>query len=260
MIEKIYHDDVVPINNASLETVLEEVDTLLEKRNNPYIENPPPTHLIPLGVAMYLNALNPEQERFSGILDKSITFPDSSGLHLLSRFVEPGLHITTGGDVARGTVKLIDKRKQTVCLVGSNSLNRRRAAMVIDGENPNLSVITYEGRDDFECVKDSHAIADFLAKTTPDFVLLAAYEILGQEWIDKWIIQQGIDVGVIGNFGQIIDVWAGNRPVPHEIFRDNGLGWMFRIMMETPERRKRYIKVLNKFAIHLCKKIVESYK
>ncbi|MCX7996867.1 MAG: WecB/TagA/CpsF family glycosyltransferase [Patescibacteria group bacterium] len=86
-----------------------------------------------------------------------------------------------------------------------------------------------------------------LDELQPDFAIMAGNEIEAQQWIDEWLINNGVNIGIVGSFGQILDVWSGTKPVPPEFFRKRGLGWLLRIPLETPSRRKRYIKVLAAF-------------
>ncbi len=76
---------------------------------------------------------------------------------------------------------------------------------------------------------------------------MAGNEIEAEKWIDKWLIETGARVKIVGNFGQTVDVWSGTKKVPSKIFRNHGLGWMMRLMIEKPERRTRYGKVLVAF-------------
>lgn len=237
MKERIYHQGI-PVDNLSHQEALEEIKTLLDS-------GPSCSHIVSLTIGMYDAARR--CGNFREILGQAaLVIPESTGLSLYSNICPPRLVNTPGGYLIREVVGFCAETGRKVVLFGSSEENRKRAASVLDCESSGLKIEIVSGEYDFSNPTDSVWVASQIDLLSPDLAIMAGHEVEAETWINHWL-GEDISLGVVGNFGQTIDVWAGQRWVPPQFLRDRGVGWMLRLVFESLERRNRYAKVLLAF-------------
>lgn len=79
---------------------------------------------------------------------------------------------------------------------------------------------------------------------SPDLAVMAGTEVTAEKWINKWLLKSGVEVGVVGNFGQALDCEADQKWYPTRTMTHMGVGWLLRLPTMAPKRRDRYLKVL----------------
>lgn len=184
---------------------------------------------------------------FREVLEQAaLVIPESTGLSLYSKICPPRLVNTPGGYLIREVVDFCAAAGKRVVLFGSNEENRCRVASILRCESPGLKIERVGGEYDFFNPTDSAWVASQIDSMSPDLAIMAGHEVEAEIWINRWL-GEDVNFGIVGNFGQTIDVWAGQRWIPPQFFRDRGLGWMLRLVSESPERRSRYAKVLLAF-------------
>lgn len=231
-----YHG--VPVDNLSLTEALDRVSTML-------VDTRAGQHIVTLTPSMYLEARrNPE---FNNVLNQAaLVVPESVALRV-SSFLDrsvPKLIRVPGMTLVRGVLEKCQKEGYKVALLGSSEENRQLALTNMRRIYPGLQVATVEsGYYDFGNDGSPAAIIDRLSKLQPDFAIMAACQVVAEGWIDHWIVGQNTGVGVIGNFGQAIDVLAGVRR-DFATSRRLGLEWLLRLTLNTTNRREKLAVLL----------------
>ncbi len=150
---------------------------------------------------------------------------------------------TPGGDLIRSTVGICEELEKEVVLFGSSQTNREKSAAALREVFPNLNVRIITGEYDFRSGDDSRYVATQIDKINPSLAIMAGFQTQAEEWINSWLLSD-VNVGLVGNFGQTIDVWAEKRWVPPQFAREHGFGWILRLCFDSKQRRTNYARTL----------------
>lgn len=239
-LERIYHHGV-PMDNIDETTSLNRIGEMMA--THPTL----PNHIVTLTIGMY-NAARQDNE-YRSILDRAaLVVPESTGLMLYSRIHPPTFGKIPGGNIlVKKVIALCAEEGKRVVLFGTTPDNRRTAVDVLKNRYPGLEVTSIDGEYSFDNPTDSQYVASAIDTINPDFGVMAVNEVDGEKWLDRWVLKSGVQVNVIGGFGQTIDQIAGRRYEVPEYANKRGIGWLLRLPTMTPERRRRYLNVLSAF-------------
>ncbi|MBI3887905.1 WecB/TagA/CpsF family glycosyltransferase [Candidatus Microgenomates bacterium] len=245
-----YRHKGVPVDSYTRETAPGVVGKLLDQDG--------PNHIVTLTIAMYLAARR--DSNFLKILDNAaLVHPESTGLYWYSKLFPPILVRGSGGGLAEKTIELCTTKRKKVLLFGSNSDSREKAVTKLREKYPGLEVDQVPGEYKFSSSNDSQWVSDQIDKNHPAFAIMGGNEVEAERWISRWIVEKGIAANVVGNFGQMIDMWAGKKFEPPAAINRKGFDWLIRLLTETPERRTRYLKTIGALGFLIVSDSVESF-
>src|SRR3989344_776370 len=235
---RIYHH-LVPIDNLNQKQALHHISQLLK-------EGTSPNQLVTLNIAMYIEARR--NHKFRHILESAyLVLPESVGLRLYSCFNPPRLVRTNGLLFAGELMKLCAEQNQKVVVFGASEESRRLAVQRLQTTISNLNIMDIQGDYKFSNETDSQYVTEKIGSSNASLALMAGTEVEAEEWIYRRLIQGNVEVRLAGNFGQTIDVWAEKKKYIPELARKYGFEWLFRLIYDSPERKKRYRNVLVMF-------------
>ena len=234
-IKRIFHRSV-PIDYVSEVEALSHILRLMDKRFTGQV--------VTLTIQMYIAARR-DTSFLNTLNNASLVLPESTGLKLYSEVIPPRFGKIPGGVyLAKKAVSLCAETGKRVAIFGSNPTNRNLARDNLRREFKYPNIHTIDGEYSFASPTDSLLVADQVDLLSPDLTIMAGNEVYADQWIYDWILKKGAHAGVVGNYGQTIDYWAGTRWVPSEDLHRLGLSWALMLTRRTPERRKIYIKAL----------------
>ena len=181
---------------------------------------------------------NPELGR--ALRDSDLIYCDGYGVRLAARMIGmPVPHRMTGADWIWGIAGLCQESGRSLYLLGSDPGASTDAAAALRRWYPQLDVRgTHHGYFDV-AGPHSERVLEHIAENPPDVLLVGMGTPQQELWVDANFDR--IDASVVWTVGALFDYVAGRVPrAPHWI-ADNGLEWIFRLVVEPRRMWRRYL-------------------
>jgi N-acetylglucosaminyldiphosphoundecaprenol N-acetyl-beta-D-mannosaminyltransferase len=193
---------------------------------------------------MYANAHVVNQSRVTpGLADSlrraDLVYCDGYGVRLAARVLKrPVPHRMTGADWIWGLASLCERTAQPLYLLGSEPPLALEAAARLRENYPRLEVGAHHGYFELDSPENERVIEDIRAHA-PRIVLVGMGTPKQELWVDRYADR--LDGAVVWTVGALLDYVAGRIPrAPHWI-ADNGLEWIFRLVIEPQRLWRRYL-------------------
>jgi N-acetylglucosaminyldiphosphoundecaprenol N-acetyl-beta-D-mannosaminyltransferase len=194
---------------------------------------------------MYVNAHVVNQSRVTpGLGDAlrkaDLVYCDGYGVRLAARVLNmPVPHRMTGADWIWGLATLCERFGQSIYLLGSEPPLAREAAARLRRWYPGLDVVgAHHGFFDLDSPHNERVIEDINAHG-PRIVLVGMGTPKQELWVDRYADQLG--GAVTWTVGALFDYVSGHTPRAPRWLADNGLEWIFRLMIEPDRMWRRYL-------------------
>ncbi|QSX06128.1 WecB/TagA/CpsF family glycosyltransferase [Sedimentibacter sp. zth1] len=231
------------INNINMEEAVKMCDDTIDN-NEKFIIYTPNSEIIMIAK---------DDDEFRNLLNNSdINIPDGIGLIYASKIKKMPLKEKVAGyDLSFNLIKLANKKKLKLYIVGGKPGVAQKAAQKINEKYPNVNVAgtndgyfkgTHLGMPGHE--EEKKVIQDINSKS-PDILFVGFGAKKQEQWIET--NKDKIDCKVFIGNGGTIDGIAGNVKRAPDIFIKLGLEWFYRLMKD-PSRIKRQI-LLPKFML-----------
>ena len=181
---------------------------------------------------------NPELRQ--ALRDSDLIYCDGYGVRLAARLIGlPVPHRMTGADWIWGIAAMCQESGRSMYLLGSEPGASTEAADKLRRWYPRLDVRgTHHGFFDLDG-PHSERVLEHIAENPPDVLLVG----MGTPQQEMWVEANGdrIEASVVWTVGALFDYVAGRVPrAPHWI-ADNGLEWIFRLVVEPRRMWRRYL-------------------
>ncbi len=194
---------------------------------------------------MYVNAHVVNQSRVTpGLGDAlrkaDLVYCDGYGVRLAARVLNlPVPHRMTGADWIWGLATLCERFGQSIYLLGSEPPLAREAALRLRRWYPNLDVVgAHHGFFDLDSPHNERVIEE-INLHGPRIVLVGMGTPKQELWVDRYADQLG--GAVTWTVGALFDYVSGHTPRAPRWLADNGLEWIFRLMIEPDRMWRRYL-------------------
>jgi N-acetylglucosaminyldiphosphoundecaprenol N-acetyl-beta-D-mannosaminyltransferase len=194
---------------------------------------------------MYVNAhvLNRSQESPSlrmALEQADLVYCDGYGVRLAAKALEVETpHRMTGADWIWGLASLCEAGGHSIYLLGCDPGIAAEAARRLRRQYPRLEVSgSHHGYFDTGSPHDERVIEDINARR-PDIVLVGMGTPKQEEWVQR--NADRLDVSVCWTVGALFDYVSGRVPRAPGWLADNGLEWIFRLVIEPQRMWRRYL-------------------
>jgi N-acetylglucosaminyldiphosphoundecaprenol N-acetyl-beta-D-mannosaminyltransferase len=194
---------------------------------------------------MYVNAhvLNRSRELpalRSALKRADLVYCDGYGVRLAAKTLElPIPHRMTGADWIWGLAALCEAAGQSIYLLGCDPGVAEVAAVQLRRQYPRLRVDgTHHGYFEPGSPHNERVIEDINARA-PDIVLVGMGTPKQELWVDE--NAERIEASVCWTVGALFDYVSGRVPRAPGWLSDNGLEWIFRLMIEPQRMWRRYL-------------------
>jgi N-acetylglucosaminyldiphosphoundecaprenol N-acetyl-beta-D-mannosaminyltransferase len=194
---------------------------------------------------MYVNAHVVNQSRTIPELRRALetadlVYCDGYGVRLAARVLEtPVPHRMTGADWVWGLAALCEAAGSSLYLLGSEPPVARDAAKRLQRWYPELDVVgSHHGYFDLDSPHNERVIED-INQRAPDIVMVGMGTPKQELWVQRY--GERLDADVLWTVGALLDYIAGRVPRAPRWLSDNGLEWMFRLVVEPQRMWKRYL-------------------
>ncbi|MDO8577205.1 MAG: WecB/TagA/CpsF family glycosyltransferase [Candidatus Daviesbacteria bacterium] len=237
MSERLTHNGV-PFDNIPSDERISVINNFLKATK--------PNQVVTLNPNMYLEAL--DQESFLRVLEEAaLVIPESTGLHIYSLIKPPQMSRFPGVNVTKMAIEISADQDKSVLLIGSTTENRVEAVRNLQARHSKLQINQIPGEYNFANTTDSEWLINEIDKFNPNFLIMAGIQIQAETWINHWLVGSQVNVGLVGNFGQTIDLLAGKR-ADHSLARKVGLEWFCRFFTEPEGKANSHASSLWRFA------------
>lgn len=233
----------VRVDNVSLEEAVDRVGEFLRGDETRTIYTPN-TEII-----MEAN----DDEKLKKVLnDGDLIIPDGIGLIYASRIKKkPLVERVTGFDISIEMIKLADRHKYSMFLLGGEEGIAKEAGENILKKYPNVKIAGHNNgyfkgaHIGFPGHKEEREVIERIKQSNPDIIFVGFGAPKSEKWIDLYKDELNCKV-IIGN-GGTMDIIAGKVKRAPEIYQKLGLEWFYRLIKD-PSRIKRQI-ALPKFML-----------
>lgn len=243
----------VRVDKVSLDGALKNVEEFL-RGNEPSTIYTPNTEII-----MEAN----DDEELKNILNKGdLIIPDGIGLIYASKIKKkPLVERVTGFDLSIEIIKLANRHKHSLFLLGGEEGIAKEAGENIVKKYPNVKIVGYNNgyfkgaHIGFPGHEEEMEVIEKINRASPDILFVGFGAPKQEKWIEMYKEKLKCKV-IIGN-GGTMDIIAGKVNRAPELFQKLGLEWFYRLIKE-PKRIKRQI-VIPKFMFKVIfgKNVVE---
>ena len=181
---------------------------------------------------------NPELRQ--ALRDSDLIYCDGYGVRLAARLIGlPVPHRMTGADWIWGIAAMCQESGRSMYLLGSEPGSSTEAAAKLRRWYPRLDVRgTHHGFFDLDG-PHSERVLEHIAENPPDVLLVGMGTPQQEMWVEA--NSDRIEASVVWTVGALFDYVAGRVPrAPHWI-ADNGLEWIFRLVVEPRRMWRRYL-------------------
>ena len=190
--------------------------------------------------AHVLNQSLTNAELRRALRDSDLVYCDGYGVRLAARLIGlPVPHRMTGADWIWGIAAMCQESGRSLYLLGSDPGASTEAAARLRRWYPRLDVRgTHHGY--FELGgPHSERVLEHIAENPPDVLLVGMGTPQQEMWVEA--NHDRIEASVVWTVGALFDYVAGRVPrAPHWI-ADNGLEWIFRLVVEPRRMWRRYL-------------------
>ncbi|WP_010648251.1 WecB/TagA/CpsF family glycosyltransferase [Oceanobacillus massiliensis] len=180
-----------------------------------------------------------EDDTYKQIIQSAdYVIPDGSGIIMAANYIKQPLQEKIPGyDLMIDLLKFAEIQGLSCYFLGAKEYINEKAVLQAEKQFPNLKIAGYH-HGFFEI--DDSVIADEVANSNPDIVLVALGFPKQEQWIAKHKdkFSKGLFMGVGGSF----DVLAGEVKRAPKQWINLNLEWLYRLLKQ-PFRYKRIIKV-----------------
>lgn len=215
-------------DNLNMEETVLAVDNYLMKNR--------PLHLMGIN-ADKINELQ-KNERLKKIVN-NCEIINADGISVVwasKKLGKPLKERVAGIDLMQELLKLAEKKKYKVYLLGAKEEVVKQTCHVVQNRYPGINVVGY--RNGYFKQSDWPCIAEELKKCNAQLVFVGITSPL-KEYFIEYLQNQGLNsvfMGVGGSF----DVISGNIPRAPKWVQKIGMEWMFRVLQEPGRLWKRY--------------------
>ena len=212
--------------------------------------NPKQFKIITLNPEMVINAID-NFEFQAAINNAQLIVADGTGIvwALKLNGFKNAVRIP-GIELAENTLSTSNELGEKVAIFGGKKEVLEKAVSVLSTKYPKINFIkTVDGYQTNE-----EAVANEIASTKPDLVLIALGTPKQEIWINKYsrFFPNSMMIGIGGS----LDIWSGKKIRAPQWIRDMHLEWFYRVVSE-PERIPRVLSSLPKFMFMV---IYEKFK
>ncbi len=204
-----------------------DVDALLQK-----IVNSHRTKIVSFVNANALNLCYQHKDFLGSLLRSDYVLRDGKGMEMLYKSIgkDPALNLN-GTDLIPRFVPLLEGKR--VALLGTTETYLDNAARRLTDEGVKV-VLKVDG---FRDIEDYLPLVE---AAQPDFIIMGM-GMPKQELVSVFLKCHLTKPCVIVNGGAILDFWGGKVRRAPQWFREHGLEWLFRLMMEPRRLFRRYV-------------------
>ena len=221
------------VDNLTMEEALEQMDVLINERNNAYVVTPNVDHLI---------QLERGGELVEAYRQANLILTDGKPLIWISKWYgTPIKEKISGSDLFPKLCAMAAEKGYKMFFLGAAEGVAAKAAENLKIRYPGLQIVgTYSPPVGFENnPKEIEGIRNMILDTSPDILILA----LGTPKQELYILHHRESLGVplsLG-LGASLDFEAGNVRRAPKWMADHGLEWLFRITQDPKRLAKRYL-------------------
>lgn len=169
-----------------------------------------------------------------------LVYCDGEGVRLGARILGKYLpQRMTGADWIWNLCKMCEEKGYSLYFLGGESDVAEKAAEKLQEKFPGLKIAgTYHGY--FQKYgKENHDVVGLINKTKPDILLVGFGSPLQEKWIHNNF--EKLTPQVIWAVGAVMDFVSGKVRRGPRWMLDNGMEWLFRLIVEPRRMWKRYI-------------------
>ena len=155
------------------------------------------------------------------------------GFHVPERVASP--------DLMEWLLKLADRKKQRVYLLGAENYVIRKVVKVLSQKYPNLTICGWH--DGF--YKDESPIIEEISKLSPDYLFIALPSPNKETFIMRY--KKHLNVGVFYGVGGAFDTIGGKCHRAPRLFQKIYAEWLWRIFQNPRQNGMRVLKFYPKF-------------
>jgi len=187
-----------------------------------------------------------EDEGLKEVLNNGdLIIPDGIGLIYASKIKKkPLVERVTGFDLSIEMIKLADKNKYSLFLLGGEEGIAKKAGEKIVEKYPNVKIVGHNNgyfkgaHIGFPGHEEEREVIEKIKKAKPDILFVGFGAPKSEKWIELYKNELNCKV-MIGN-GGTMDIIAGKVKRAPEVYQKLGLEWFYRLIKE-PSRIKRQI-------------------
>lgn len=172
--------------------------------------------------------------------DADLVYCDGEGVRLGARILGEILpQRMTGADWIWELCAMCEKKGYSLYLLGGERGVGERAALKLQGRYPDMEIAgTHHGFFQKEGEENDKVIS-LVNEKSPDILLVGFGSPLQEIWIHENF--EKFDAFVVWAVGAVVDFVSEKVPRGPRWMLDNGLEWLFRLMVEPRRMWKRYI-------------------
>lgn len=181
--------------------------------------------------------MNRNPELKTAVLSSDVIFADGAAVVWASRLLRTALPERIAGiDLMWEMYKQGDKEKYRIFCFGATEEVNEKVATIIRNEFPNVNLVGR--RNGYYKDEDEEAIAQQIADTQANILLVAMTSPKKEKFMEKWGDKMGVHVihGVGGSF----DVMSGKVKRAPALWQKMGMEWLYRVLQEPRRLWKRY--------------------
>ena len=169
-----------------------------------------------------------------------IVYCDGYGVRLAARLIGlPVPHRMTGADWIWGLAALCQESGRSLYLLGSDPGSSAEAADALKRWYPTLDVRgSHHGYFELDSAH-SERVLEHIAEHRPDILLVGMGTPQQELWVSRCF--ERIDAKVVWTVGALFDYVSGRTPRAPHWMADNGLEWIFRLVLEPRRMWRRYL-------------------
>lgn len=204
-----------------------DVDALLQK-----IVSSQRTKVVSFVNANALNLCYQHEDFLDSLLQSDYLLRDGKGMEMLYKSIgkDPGLNLN-GTDLIPRFLPLLEGKR--VALLGTTETFLDNAARRLAEQGVDV-VLKVDG------FRDTENYLPLVEASRPDFIIMGM-GMPKQERVSVFLKRHLTKPCVIVNGGAILDFWGGKVRRAPPWFREHGLEWLFRLMMEPRRLFRRYV-------------------
>jgi N-acetylglucosaminyldiphosphoundecaprenol N-acetyl-beta-D-mannosaminyltransferase len=172
------------------------------------------------------------------VLSSDVIFADGASVVWASHILGTPLPERVAGiDLMMGMLERGQKKGYRVYLLGATEEVNQTVANRIKADYP--GVIVAGRRNGYFTADDEEAIANDIAQTSPDILLVAITSPKKEQFLARW--SDRIKVPICHGVGGSFDVYAGKVKRAPLSWQRCGMEWLYRLLQEPGRMWKRYL-------------------
>ncbi|MFD1451556.1 WecB/TagA/CpsF family glycosyltransferase [Oceanobacillus sojae] len=222
--------DIDFVNKTQYQFLVEDIFPALQRKEKKFIVTANPE------IVMKAQ----EDSSFKKVIQEAdYTVPDGIGIILAAKMLKTPLQERIAGfDLTLDLLNYADEYELSCYFLGAKEDVNEKAVKRVESDYPNIHIAgRHNGYFDF----DDRKLAEEIAATSPDIVLVAAGFPKQEKWIAAYkdLFNHGLFMGVGGTF----DVLAGEVKRAPKMWVKLNLEWFYRLLKQPRTRLKRTLKL-----------------